>query len=220
MTVEIGTKLRGYCLTEYGKAMVEEHLELTSYAVRWLDRDWHSHRGDLGQVAYEGLIDAVAHYNPNMDVKFPSYAPRRIRGTMQDYLRSTHLMTPYRDGRKVKVDDRPAVQTIHTKYYRTLYSDPDTSHFGGDGYHPIPDRAPPPGAAMEADENFEAWLRGLTEDEKFVMREYYSSNPKTMKQIGYHLELTEGRVSQIHETALDQLRYRATFPKYRQLATA
>ncbi len=43
---------------------------------------------DLVGYGTFGLIDAVSKYNPNMDVKFKTYAVTRIRGSIFDELRS------------------------------------------------------------------------------------------------------------------------------------
>lgn len=42
---------------------------------------------DLIQEGTVGLIEAVTNFNPNLEVKFSTYAQHRIRGRMIDYLR-------------------------------------------------------------------------------------------------------------------------------------
>ena len=42
---------------------------------------------DLEQTAYVGLVDSIDKYNPNLSIKFESYARLRVEGAMKDYLR-------------------------------------------------------------------------------------------------------------------------------------
>ena len=42
---------------------------------------------DLEQTAYVGLVDSIDKYNPNLNIKFESYARLRVEGAMKDYLR-------------------------------------------------------------------------------------------------------------------------------------
>jgi RNA polymerase sigma factor for flagellar operon FliA len=42
---------------------------------------------DLAQVAYFGLCDCIEKYDPHRNIKFESFAHRRVEGAMKDYLR-------------------------------------------------------------------------------------------------------------------------------------
>lgn len=214
----------GYCLTEHGKAEVVKHLPIVRYVVVNQGRKWaviYNLHDDLMQAGMEGLIDAVAHFNPNRECKFRSYCERRIWGSCQDFLRTRQSMTPHRDGRKVKKDDRPHVHSMFptfapgTDEFVVAYMSGGPEHFG---FPPSP--LPPVGSELESSDNFEAWASGLCEDERYLVRHYYSETPRTFKQIGEALGKTESRASQMHAAILDRLRYKAAFPKYRELAIA
>ena len=43
---------------------------------------------DLVSNGVLGLIDAIQRYDPDRNIKFETYAPQRIRGTILDYMRS------------------------------------------------------------------------------------------------------------------------------------
>jgi RNA polymerase sigma factor for flagellar operon FliA len=42
---------------------------------------------DLVDEAYEGLVDAIRRFNPQRDVRFETFASKRLFGAMRDYLR-------------------------------------------------------------------------------------------------------------------------------------
>lgn len=42
---------------------------------------------DLVDEAYEGLVDAIRRFNPKRDVRFETFASKRLLGAMRDYLR-------------------------------------------------------------------------------------------------------------------------------------
>lgn len=225
MRARRGKTRRAYCLTGYGKAEVEAHLDLVHFVLKrkrcGRSRNMHRLHDDLVQAGREGLIDAVAYYDPNRGHALAAYAPKRIWGACQEFLRGRRAMTPKRDGRRVKVDDRPRVHSMFSR--AAPGSDAFLVNLGsGDAVHAHfpPDPAPPVGAAMEAAEDFAAWTVGLDDRDRFLVERYYGDDPWTMKRIGAHLGLSESRVSQRHAAVLDRLRDRPRGPEYRELATA
>lgn len=211
-------QLHRYCLTEYGRAMVEEYMGMVEHAVRSARCTRESLGDDLAQSACCGLIDAVAHFRPDIGVEFATYAPPRIRGEVRDFLRCRRFMTPHRDGRGAHAGERPRLHSIHRGSSSPARDEEWSS--GGDGHFAVPDHAPPPGSEMRSAEAFEAWLRGLSEAEKTIVRVYYGPDPETLEQIGLRIGEPKYKVRRMHESVLDRLRYRATFARYRELATA
>lgn len=205
-------------LTDEQRDFAEQYLWLCDLkAKRFAAKCPYIDKEEFYQVAFEGLADAVKGFDPGEGVKFETWADRRIIGACLDMMRASGTIRTPRSRRK----DPHRCVSIHSRFGR--YNDAviaDEICIGGDGYTPVLDSTPPPGMEMESDDCFEAWLRGLTAVEKFVMRSYYGAVPMTMKQIGYHVDLSESRVSQMHDAILERLRYVATFPRYLELATA
>lgn len=204
-------------LTDEQRDFAERYLWLCDLkAKRFAAKCPYIDEDEFYQAAFQGLADAVKGFDSGRKVKFESYADRRVIGACVDLMRESGTIRTPRSKRK-----NPLYCESIDREYRDSKENASATH-GDESYGEFilpPANVPPPGTEMESDDSFEAWLRGLTAVEKFVMRSYYGAVPMTMKQIGYHVDLSESRVSQLHDAILERLRYVATFPRYRELAT-
>lgn len=80
--------------------MVEEYSHLI-YKLAHSFTGYQS-KEDLYQVGYKGLIQAYQHFNPNMGVKFSTYAYQYIFGEMSKLVREDYGVKVSRNLRKMK----------------------------------------------------------------------------------------------------------------------
>jgi RNA polymerase sigma factor for flagellar operon FliA len=146
---------------------------------------------DIHQDARLGLVKAAAAYDVRKNVPFGAYARRRIHGAVVDGLRRDDHLT--RSARaRARADGGEALE------------------------HPLslvdPDRIA--GVLLEPDQfavgsERERLLAGAIETLpgriQVLLHAYYYSG-KTMREIGYGLGVTQGRVSQLHARAIKLLR--------------
>ena len=99
----------------------------------------------------------------------------------------------------------------------SLYKNEDCMRYG------LSDRRfPDPKQRLENLDFLRAALRGLTKKERIVVVSYYFLN-MLFREIGSDLDLTESRISQIHDKAIEKLQERANNPNdklnaYREVA--
>ena len=187
---------------------------------------------DLTQAGLIGLLNACQSYDPNQGANFQTYASIRIRGAILDELRRNDWLprsvqtqlgevskaiakVEAREGRtaqdhevaeamKLSLDE---YQELTTKLSaaRLVYLDANTD--SADEV-PVADREP---EAEYSEEEQRALLRSgidmLPEREKLMMSLYYVEE-LNIREIAAVLEVTEGRVSQLHGQALARLRSR------------
>ena len=192
---------------------------------------------DLVQAGMIGLFEAIKGYDMSQGASFETYARIRVQGAMIDEVRRGDW-TPrsvYRKARDIseairKVEDR---EGRHAKdrevaeemdleldeYYKLLQ---DSTGCQVLSYEEMTvedhDRKEAESVNMDADPLNElqnsAFRKGLAdqisrlpEREKLVMSLYYEEE-LNMREIGAVLDVTEGRVCQIHSQALNRLRGR------------
>ena len=187
---------------------------------------------DLTQAGLIGLLNACQSYDPNQGANFQTYASIRIRGAILDELRrndwlprsvQTQLGEVSRaiakvEGRLGRVaQDHEVAQemdmpieayrelTIKLSAARLVYFDAN-----GEGSEELPVSGAEP-EAQHSDDELRALLRAgidmLPEREKLMMSLYYVEE-LNIREIAAVLEVTEGRVSQLHGQALARLRSR------------
>ena len=193
----------------------------------------HIEEDDLLSAGALGLLGAVDRFDPARGVKFETFAITRIRGAILDELRKMDVLGRGTRERIVKIraaerqllGEGVEVNIGHLAR-RTGFSEDEilgaeramlTANIASldevrdeDGHTAgslIAEETPDPGAGLEREE-----LRGivdqiLDEREKLVVALYYHED-LTLKEIGAVLEVTEGRVSQIHSALLRKLRWR------------
>lgn len=192
---------------------------------------------DLVQAGMIGLFEAIKGYDMTQGASFETYARIRVQGAMIDEVRRGDW-TPrsvYRKARDIseairKVEDREGrsakdrevadeMDLNLDEYYKLLQ---DSSGCQVLSYEEMTvedhDRKEAESVNKDADPLNElqntAFRKGLAEQiarlperEKLVMSLYYEEE-LNMREIGAVLDVTEGRVCQIHSQALNRLRGR------------
>lgn len=189
---------------------------------------------DLISAGTVGLVKAAQAFDPSRQTEFKTYAYIRIRGAVIDELRATLPATPkvlkeVRRLRKCYVrltaqfNRPPADEELaadagisQDQLYRTLAEarrqqflsihglSEDQPLMGG--MTPV-DREPSPAQQLERKELKQLLAKAILElpaRDRHVLVLYYKED-LTMKEIAQVLKLTEGRVSQLHSTALFKL---------------
>ena len=187
---------------------------------------------DLTQAGLIGLLSACQSYDPNQGANFQTYASIRIRGAILDELRRNDWLprsvqtqlgevsraiakVEAREGRTAQDHEVAETMALSLDEYRELttklsaarlvYLDAST-----DGTDELPVAAAEPEAEY-SEEELRGLLRSgidmLPEREKLMMSLYYVEE-LNIREIAAVLEVTEGRVSQLHGQALARLRSR------------
>ncbi len=186
--------------------------------------------GELISAGTLGLMESFSKFNPELGIKFETYAENRIRGSMLDELRrldwfprslrqkvrqidgmlmqfeQEHGRTPTVEEivNKTGMEEKDVNQGLEAMQYQlaipldsieeTLANDP---HKEGEPFH---------GTVLnEFTARLAELIENLTEREKLVLSLYYVEE-LNMREVGEVLEITEGRVSQLHTQALGRLR--------------
>ena len=187
---------------------------------------------DLTQAGLIGLLNACQSYDPNQGANFQTYASIRIRGAILDELRRNDWLprsvqtqlgevsraiakVEAREGRTAQDHEVAEAMQLSLDEYRELttklsaarlvYLDANTD--SADDVL-VGDREP---EAEYSEAEQRALLRSgidmLPEREKLMMSLYYVEE-LNIREIAAVLEVTEGRVSQLHGQALARLRSR------------
>ena len=191
-------------------------------------------KDDLLQAGMMGLLDAASRFEPGKNIPFEQYARIRIRGAVIDELR--HWDWRSRTDREHSHNIRDAIQTLNNRLGRSPSEQEIAGELGVsvERYHRMLQGgssgtllsldALTNGEASasvievsdddsiqiitEGDECNKALtkaLKELPEREQQLMNLYYV-HEFNMKEIGQILELTEARISQLHQQALLRLR--------------
>lgn len=187
---------------------------------------------DLTQAGLIGLLNACHSYDPNQGANFQTYASIRIRGAILDELRRNDWLprsvqtqlgevsraiakVEAREGRTAQDHEVAETMKLSMDEYRELttklsaarlvYLDANT-----DSADEVPVAATEPEAEYSEEEQrtlLRAGIDMLPEREKLMMSLYYVEE-LNIREIAAVLEVTEGRVSQLHGQALARLRSR------------
>ena len=187
---------------------------------------------DLTQAGLIGLLNACQSYDPNQGANFQTYASIRIRGAILDELRRNDWLprsvqtqlgevsraiakVEAREGRTAQDHEVAEAMQFSLDEYRELTTKLSAARLvyldanidSADDV-PVGDREP---EAEYSEEEQRALLRSgidmLPEREKLMMSLYYVEE-LNIREIAAVLEVTEGRVSQLHGQALARLRSR------------
>jgi len=187
--------------------------------------------GDLIGAGTEGLLKAIAAYDPRVQARFETYADTRIRGAMLDELRAHDQMT--RHGRKRMAEVSRAVRTLRQELGREPEEEEVAEALGLDllAYQKLSEtlaRGPALGRLGEVDpEEIDSGHKDplnifekkqlkkqlveaigeLPERTQMVLALYYQEDC-TQAEIGEILGVTESRVCQILGEAAARLRAR------------
>lgn len=197
-------------------------------------------RGDLINIGMIGLSESIDRYNPELNVKFESYAITRVKGTVQDELRKLDWLS--RTARKkvneinklkektlkengIEASDNEVIEKLgltneqYDSYLQAMEASRNTLAFidvkndiDEDGHSPL-DSLSYSDETTQLDSLIEhekidyltSYLKDLPEKKRLVISLYYYEN-LTFKEIGKLIDVTEGRVSQIHSEVIKELK--------------
>lgn len=178
---------------------------------------------DLDQLAFVGLLEAIDRYDPEQGVPFSAYARRRIAGAVLDGLAKMSEV-----GQQVSFRAR-----LQRERVRSLAPADPMALASSEAMNSLIELAVElavgfmleagvyiePDAASNAQNAYEslAWsdsvrhlvreVEGLQEREKTVVTEHYF-NGLAFEQIASLLQLSKGRIAQLHKSAITRLRKR------------
>lgn len=175
-------------------------------------------RSDFEQFAYAGLLEAIDKYDPMRKVPFSAFARFRILGSISDGVtRSSEAAAGYSYERRVELDrlksldagnasDDPLAQISNLAVGLALgfmledaglLSTNDGEHARPNAYESLSWRE----LKLKLSEEVES----LPSKERTVVKQHYS-NGVTFVQIAQLLNLSKGRISQLHKAAIGRLR--------------
>lgn len=173
--------------------------------------------GDFHQFACEGLLHAIDRFDPLRGVPFSAYARRRIIGNVADgvgsmtevdaQLSSRHRTEQERLRSLTTAEDPLAKLTDLAVGLAIGLMLDGTGLFDAGG---AADGRPDPYDTLawrEMQAILAAEVGRLPEQEALVIRQHYA-NGVAFAQIAQLMELSRGRVSQLHRAALERLRRR------------
>ncbi|WP_316900207.1 FliA/WhiG family RNA polymerase sigma factor [Pseudodesulfovibrio indicus] len=178
-----------------------------------------------------GLLDALGKFNPDLGIKFDTYSENRIKGAMLDELRRMDWFsrglrqkvkvledsirqiehetgspaTPEQLCERTGMTDREVQQGLEALNNQVCLS-LDSFQDNLIGQKKMTDNEPFQSAAFqEIVDKVANLIEELTPREKLVISLYYGEE-LNMKETAEVMDITEGRVSQLHSQALNKLR--------------
>lgn len=224
--------------TAIRNALVERYMPLVNKVAEIMARRlWPRVVADeLASAGYDGLIAAVASYDPDRGVKFETYCRQRIVGAIRDWQREIDPLG--RSGRNFERTLNLVEERIHAERGETATSDELAKAMGlplakftkmmrtVNASHSVPletpserhkdsristlvpvDPGPSPVQHTERELIREYLTRGLKEQDRLIITLYYYER-LTMAEIGAVLGVSESRVCQRHTEIVEQLRAR------------
>ncbi|AEX85163.1 RNA polymerase subunit sigma-28 [Marinitoga sp. 1135] len=187
---------------------------------------------DLIQEGIIGLLQSLDKYNPNKGVTFYSFAVKRIRGAMLDYLRKIDWL-PKDLRHKIKkleeilaeqnIDDYISdeelaeqleisvkdVKKLKAELHRSQILSLDSYLIGNNELNVESDNEENDPEILAYKDMLKQELKkailSLNEKEQLILSLYYEKE-LTFKEIGKILEISESRVSQIHSAIIAKLK--------------
>lgn len=187
---------------------------------------------DLIQEGIIGLLQSLDKYNPNKGVTFYSFAVKRIRGAMLDYLRKIDWL-PKDLRHKIKkleeilaeqnIDDYISdeelaeqlkisvkdVKKLKAELHRSQILSLDSYLIGNNELNVKSDNEENDPEILAYKDMLKQELKkailSLNEKEQLILSLYYEKE-LTFKEIGKILEISESRVSQIHSAIIAKLK--------------
>lgn len=190
---------------------------------------------DLEQAGYIGLLEAIDRYDATKGVKFETYAVNRIRGAIQDELRTVDWV-PRSVRKKMRQTEKEFEQRrqysptraitdltknaihgshqFHKQQVEMMEPEDILEDFPSTAAQTVPADSGNPQQTLEERELREELIRSierLGKRERLIITLYYFES-LTLKEIAQILKISESRVSQIHEAILE--RFRETITQY------
>lgn len=182
--------------------------------------------GDLRQLAFAGLLEALDAFDPSRQVPFPAFAGHRISGSVRDGIakmseareqiswrrraRKDRLRSLMDDShRSENVSDAMAELAEIAVGLALGFMLEDTGMLQPDDQHSPGPRNTGYDSAVwrELLKHLMGELASLTDREQTILRQHYLKSV-SFDQLADLLGVTKGRISQIHRTALTQLKRR------------
>ncbi len=175
-------------------------------------------RGDCEHFAYEGLLQAIDRFDPLLGVPFSAYARRRIVGCIADGLaKMSEINAQISQRHRVEQERMRSLAPPATDDPLSALSDlaiglalglmlEGTSLMAANGADPRP-TAYESLEWREMQARLAAEVQKLPEKEAVIIRQHYHIG-LSLTQIAELLDLSRGRISQLHRSALERLRKR------------
>ncbi|MDQ1120657.1 MULTISPECIES: sigma-70 family RNA polymerase sigma factor [Pseudoxanthomonas] len=177
--------------------------------LRYVDVDWQ----DYVQNANLGLLESIGKYEPTRGVPFQAFALRRVRGAVFNGLRAS-LRAPVAPSREVPQASAP--EGLVTGFEP---GDDDLSvlerqiAYLAIGYILEHDIALRDAERSQVGDVLREVLTGIPERQREIVVKHYFLGIK-FHVIADELGLTKGRVSQLHKSAMENLRSLLTARRY------
>lgn len=170
--------------------------------------DW----ADYVQAATVGLIEAAQRYDDRHGVPFRAFALRRVRGevfnSLRSYIRGATAMTPY-DALLERAESLEADEADPLQRFTQLVGGLGTGLLLELGSMPVDQSLPCPGYGAVEQQQLQRVLSNavelLPERERFIVSMHYLQQIPFV-DIAALLQITKGRVSQLHKRAMQRLR--------------
>jgi len=209
-------------------ALARRYLARVTTHARHLARRLPAHiaLSDLISAGLLGVVEGFLRFDPNRPETLDAFLDQHIRGALLDELRRADPLTRAQRGFVRRLDRASsAVSTrssgvcdellavtlgLSVSEFRTRVAvvHAATVMQGTDGVERAEDDAPTPDSEVSAKEEHELLsdaTRSLPARERDVLRLHYEE-AQTFREIGAHLGVSESRVSQIHTSAVKNLR--------------
>lgn len=175
--------------------------------------------GDVRQLAYEGLLQAISRYDPARAVPFSAFARPRIAGNIADGLTSmSEAGAQYSFARRAERDRLRSLEAAPREGDDPVSALARLASLVALGlmiedrgtFDPDTIAAPEPDAYQslawrDTQQRLSRAMAELGDREAYVLTQHYQ-NAVSFVQIAELLGVSKGRVSQIHRAALDRLR--------------
>jgi RNA polymerase sigma factor for flagellar operon FliA len=180
---------------------------------------------DLIQEGMLGLLDAINRYEPKPGASFETYAKARIRGSIYDSLREEDVIPRHVRDKLTQVER--AAEELRQSLGRPPEDNEIAAHLGmsiedyftvldsamsitvvDDELPDVIDETADQAKALQQKQlasRIEDKLKDLPERERLVLALHYQQD-LSFREVAYVMELTPGRISQLHTQALVRLR--------------
>ena len=217
--------------SENRNSLIIKHLDLVKKIAFHLHARLPKHVSikDLIQSGYIGLMEAANNFIDDKNVPFQSFASRRIRGAMLDFLRQGNFLPRcvYKKAREIscaieKIEEEHCAEAtplqiaeklgIGLEEYYQLLSDTSFVSFVdiGEYQEEIPATNISSNNPLKLVEYFQLndlirqYIEKIPKKERLVLS-LYINDELTFKEIGYIMELSESRACQLYSQAVKRL---------------
>lgn len=158
---------------------------------------------DIESAGRIGLMDAARKFDPTKGFKFRTYAMRRVRGAMQDWIRES---SGFFDSRMVSRAKKSGFATPGVKQFGVVRGE---GRYEGEAVVRADARASQPFEDIDDRDTFAGMLRGLDKKSRTVLTLHYREG-LSLRESGQAVGFSESRASQILSASLKLLRAKLT----------